>query len=298
MTVDNKSFKIKNGLIVQGSSATVDGNQVLTTASGIEDLSNIDITGIADGYALIYNSITQKWISVELPGGSSTVVSETAPASPAEGQLWFNSTNAVTYIYYDSSWVEVSSAMAGPPGPEGPAGDSSYSMGGYESQAYYGAVHIANAGAGTTVESTTYYHAFYVSETTTFDRIACRAGAGFSGTATVRLGIYNNSTNRPSTVLLDAGTVSVTSAATFQITINQEITPGWYWLAFNSQTAAATNNFAHIAPVPTWGYMTTQSNYNRIPARQETGITGPFATAGTLSTAVIFSCPGVLLRAI
>jgi hypothetical protein len=37
-------------------------------------------------------------------------VSDTAPNSPTVGDLWFNSSNAATYIYYDSTWVEVGGA--------------------------------------------------------------------------------------------------------------------------------------------------------------------------------------------
>jgi hypothetical protein len=55
-------------------------------------------------------------------GSGSITVSETAPAEPAEGDLWFNSTNALTYIYYDSFWVDLAPAIAGPAGPIGESG--------------------------------------------------------------------------------------------------------------------------------------------------------------------------------
>jgi hypothetical protein len=184
-------------------------------------------------------------------------------------------------------------------GDIGATGASVGSMGGYESGQYYGAFHDANASNAAATEDLTYYHAFYVSETTTFDRIACRTGATFSGTATVRLGIYNNGTNVPTTVALDAGTVSCTATNTlYAITISQSLTPGWYWLAFNSQTNATTNNFTFMSPTVSWGYMLTATNYNRTPCRSESGITGAFATAGTLSTSGPVSVPGILLRAV
>lgn len=53
---------------------------------------------------------------------NSVVVSVTAPTGSSAGDLWFNSENLTTYIYYDSSWVELSPAISGPPGPAGPAG--------------------------------------------------------------------------------------------------------------------------------------------------------------------------------
>lgn len=44
-------------------------------------------------------------------------VSATAPSSPVEGDAWFNSVTARTYLYYDSYWVEVGAAVSGQNGP-------------------------------------------------------------------------------------------------------------------------------------------------------------------------------------
>jgi hypothetical protein len=61
---------------------------------------------------------TTAWTELDYAsGGSGSItVSETAPADPGEGDLWFNSTNAITYIYYDSFWVELTPAIAGKDG--------------------------------------------------------------------------------------------------------------------------------------------------------------------------------------
>ncbi len=42
-------------------------------------------------------------------GGASLTVSDTAPESPEEGDLWYDSTNGNTYVYYDSFWIQQSS---------------------------------------------------------------------------------------------------------------------------------------------------------------------------------------------
>lgn len=57
-------------------------------------------------------------------GGSGISVSETPPASPSAGDLWFESDTGKTFIYYDSFWVETSGAdgsqgTTGNTGPEG-----------------------------------------------------------------------------------------------------------------------------------------------------------------------------------
>lgn len=137
----------------------------------------------------------------------------------------------------------------------------------------------------------TYYVPFYVNKTTTFDRIACVTTSAFSGTATVRLGIYNHDgANKPSTVLLDAGTVSATAASTaYTITISQSLSAGTYWLAMNTQTTATTNTFFVTSSTPT---MTFNQWYNGangstlISGWVQDSVTGAFATAGTLTGAV------------
>lgn len=50
------------------------------------------------------------------PDTGSITVSQTAPLGPEAGDLWFNSTNGVTYIYYDNFWVEQSDAKTGAAG--------------------------------------------------------------------------------------------------------------------------------------------------------------------------------------
>jgi hypothetical protein len=43
-------------------------------------------------------------------------VGDAAPSSPVNGDVWFNSTNARTYVYYDSFWVESNPALDGKSG--------------------------------------------------------------------------------------------------------------------------------------------------------------------------------------
>lgn len=59
-------------------------------------------------------------------GGSNVTVSDTAPTPASEGDLWFESDTSLTFIYYNSSWVEIGPQPAtgptGPTGATGPAG--------------------------------------------------------------------------------------------------------------------------------------------------------------------------------
>jgi hypothetical protein len=49
-------------------------------------------------------------------GGASVEIAQTAPASPNVGDVWYNSTEGTSYIYYDSFWVPLSPALTGPAG--------------------------------------------------------------------------------------------------------------------------------------------------------------------------------------
>ena len=125
----------------------------------------------------------------------------------------------------------------------------------------------------------------------TISRISIKTSASFSGTASIRLGIYNNGAdNVPTTVLLDASTVSCTAASTvYEITVNQAITTaGYYWLVFRTATAASTNGF--VASSGTAFFTGTSASStagflgvsDRIIAFTEGGLSGAFTTAGTL----------------
>jgi hypothetical protein len=91
------------------------------------------LTLVAGDNVIITTNATNDTITISSSGGSSggasVTVSDTAPAEPAEGDLWYNSLVGKTYIYYDGFWVEANPAQIGPEGkfnvsstaPEGPA---------------------------------------------------------------------------------------------------------------------------------------------------------------------------------
>jgi len=71
-----------------------------------------------DGQALVWDGTNSLWVAGEGGGGSASVtISATAPTSPEEGDLWWDSTDGNLYIYYNdgtsSQWVEASAGMGG-----------------------------------------------------------------------------------------------------------------------------------------------------------------------------------------
>ena len=77
-------------------------------------------THTANGVVYTYNSTSTLWDTISGGGGGSSVtVSDTAPASPSDGDQWFDSTDGSLSVYYNdgssSQWISTS-------GPAGAAG--------------------------------------------------------------------------------------------------------------------------------------------------------------------------------
>lgn len=86
--------------------ATSNGIIYVATQNGyeLEELHDVKITSPQSGDFLKWNGTT--WVNSS-DGGASLTVSDTAPASPSTGDMWFESDTGATYVYYDSFWVEI-----------------------------------------------------------------------------------------------------------------------------------------------------------------------------------------------
>lgn len=101
-----------------------------------------------------------------------------------------------------------------------------------------------------TTANRAHYVPIFIGTETTFDRIAISTGSNFSGSGVFRLGIYNNANGAPTSIVLDAGTVSPTAGSTvYPITINQTLSVGWYWFSVVAQTVASTNSIRGVSPI-------------------------------------------------
>jgi len=85
------------------------GNQI-TAAGSYSDASvnsHLNQSTATTGQILTWNGTDYAWVDAS----SSISVSETAPASPSNGDMWFDSSNANTYIYYtdtdSSQWLQI-----------------------------------------------------------------------------------------------------------------------------------------------------------------------------------------------
>lgn len=99
MATVSKDFRVKNGLQVSGDGVFGGTVTVATPTSNTHATTKFYVDEL-----------------LSTVGGGSVTVGDTAPTNPSEGDLWYNSLDGSTYIYYDSFWVESTSAYAGPTG--------------------------------------------------------------------------------------------------------------------------------------------------------------------------------------
>jgi hypothetical protein len=120
---------------------------------------------------------------------------------------------------------------------------------------------------------------FYVPESTTFTRIAVRVSTGVGGSV-YRMGIYSSDSNdEPSSLVLDAGTVSTPGAGSYAITISQTLSAGLYWLAGVHQTNQGTGLVIRIAATTQGSFLPSGTvsggiNANPLTCFQVASVTG------------------------
>jgi len=97
---------------------------------------------------------------------------------------------------------------------------------------FYPSLVNGTPGSGQTVVVTAnklYGQLIWVPNLITATALIVQVTTGAAGN--VRLGIYNDSSGAPGSLLLDGGTTTTTAAAVKTITISQSLSPGLYWLA-------------------------------------------------------------------
>jgi hypothetical protein len=247
-------------------------------SSTLDGLTDVTITSTTDNEVLAYDNGTSTWINqtaseaglVAGVGTNKISYQTTEPSTPSTGDVWIDS---------DGSTAEVNGI---PP---------ALSM----VSTYYYTAPGSNSSVAATL-NLVYFLPLIVAETTTFDRIATRTGASFSGSGVVRLGIYDDSGGQPSTVVLDAGTVATSASNTaYEITISQTLSAGIYWLAFVSQTNATTNNYrTSITAYYQTAHGTNTGGGGQAIGWTQSGVSGAFATASVSGAS--YNTPTVWLR--
>jgi hypothetical protein len=219
------NFGIPQG--AAGNAATATAGTTTTLSAG----SSATVTNVGTSSAAVFN--------FGIPQGAAGTNGQGVPTGGSAGQVLskINSTD------YNTQWVNQS----------GGGSTRAYEPPAYVTGRLYSTLYNSLSNASQTI-NTTRFIPIYIWEDANFDRMVISCNSTYSGSMTARLGIFNNgSDNLPSTVVLDAGTVSRTGtgSASVEITINQTLTKGWYWLGLNFTVAASVNSFTAILPSAT-----------------------------------------------
>jgi hypothetical protein len=146
LTITSANTIISGNLTINGTTTTVN-TATLNVSDNIIILNN-DVTGTptenagievergtSPNVSIRWNETTDKWQFTtdgtnytDFGSGGGASVSDTAPASPVAGQIWFESDTGQTFVYYSdgtsSQWVEIgasgTAAFVGDSAPSNP----------------------------------------------------------------------------------------------------------------------------------------------------------------------------------
>jgi hypothetical protein len=189
---------------------------------------------------------------------------DAAITEPKEGQhAYLKDTDTLTY-YDGAAWEAVGGAgeSTGTPLPRGVA-----------TTAYWGTPgwHLLTTGLGSfPIADTLLYIPISLARTATFDRIGIEVTTG-AGTS-ARLGICRIAPDgSPGELIVDAGLVSIASAAAVSATIDVTMTPGNYYLLLCCDNTPTLRRFATGTPASSG---IESSQFSTVPTRVITQRTG------------------------
>lgn len=140
-------------------------------------------------------------------------------------------------------------------------------------------------GSGTSFAATAnriYYIPIFVEETTTYIRIAVKVSTSDAGSADLR--IFNWVNGLPDSLVLSAGTVNTGSTGVKEITISQELTRGYYFLAVRYSGAPSLSSALSANAVPPVAGIV--STANPVPIRVILAVDAAYADPAPTPTLV------------
>jgi len=111
---------------------------------------------------------------------------------------------------------------------------------------YYSTVMDGPIGTLPALANTLYGILFYNPVQATYTKIGVNVSV--LGVGNARLGIYSNNSGIPGSLILDAGTVSVSTTGDKEITISQVLASGWYFLVLLPSVAVTVTAVVPTTP--------------------------------------------------
>lgn len=103
----------------------------------------------------------------------------------------------------------------------------------------------------------------------------------------LRMGIYADSDGVPSSLILDAGTVSLTGTGNKPISISQNLSAGWYWLACVTNGTPTVRALSQSNALPVLGFTSATDTTTHVGwsvAFTYAALPNPFTGGGALMT--------------
>lgn len=98
--------------LYRSAADTLKTDDAFIAAGGLTIKSyEVDTAGASSGTVLSFNGT--KFAPAIPTGGAKMTISDTPPSSPSSGDMWYESDTGSTYIYYNSSWVEIGTSGGG-----------------------------------------------------------------------------------------------------------------------------------------------------------------------------------------
>lgn len=102
--------------------------------------------------------------------------------------------------------------------------------------------------ASSSNDLTLFFTPFAVQNEFTFDRMGISIQSAGTAAGVARIGLYNDDNGSPGTLAFDAGTVAIDATNGQEATINQTLSPGWYWFALTHNESAGVAVIRAIGP--------------------------------------------------
>lgn len=235
-------FPDQGELTISSGAITITGaNHTIDTESDAASDDLDTINGGVDGAVLVLRAANAAR-TVVLKHNTGNIV------TPDGADITLDETSKVVTLVYDaelSDWLVVSSGLS--------TGGEGFPNSGYATNRYYFGGCITGGSTDITLTANRHYFMpFVVSETATFTRISVYVATADVG-QNARLGIYNMENGVPTTLVLDAGEISVGSVAVVEATISQQLEAGVYALTVVSdgtpQLQAGNSQYPMMAHV-------------------------------------------------
>jgi hypothetical protein len=275
--VDTNAYSINQPLYVSTTAGQLTGTKPTGTSDAVQMIGLVTRVNTNNGEILVLAKGADE-VPNAIDAGKIT------SGTLATARLGSGTANSGSFLRGDQTWQSIAGGTERPP---------SLIVAGQ-----YVATSAASTGNAGVTSNRLFYLPIYITRTTSFDRIgithaATPAGAG----SVVRLGIYNSTNDLPSTLVLDAGTVDLTTAAAYkEVTISpaQSLSVGVYWLAAVAQITSGSPTFVTGTPI-----MPVPSNNNTFAgAKFEASVTSTLPATATPGAANTTQPPVIFLRAV